>query len=113
MSDVIQKVLFSEDTNEKLYTVNNASQNNHKLKFVQEPFCVYGYTNRCAHVHIYTYTHTVCMCVCVCITYTTRKQSRNTNSDLKTLSSKCSGIGLELESARVPQVVCLQDQALR
>lgn len=69
-------------------------------------------TQTAVRMYIYTHIHTQYACVFVC-TYTTRQQSRNTNSDLKTLSSTCSGIGLKLESARVPRVVCLQDQALR
>lgn len=47
---------------------------NHKLKFIQEPFCVYGYTNTRAHVPIDTHIYTQCVCVCVCIIYTTCKQ---------------------------------------
>lgn len=58
-----------EDTNEKLCTVNGASQNNHIRKFIQEPCCVYGYMNTHAHVCMYTrYTHSVYVFVCVLFT---------------------------------------------
>lgn len=65
----MEQVLLSDNTNKKLYTVTHASQNN-KLKFIQEAFCVYGYTN--THICVYIYARGVC--VCVYITYTVPKK---------------------------------------
>lgn len=58
----MERVLLSDSTNKKLYTVTHASQNN-KLKFIQEAFCVYGYTN--THICVYIYMHGVYVFVCI------------------------------------------------
>lgn len=48
-----------EDPHGKLCTVNDASQNNHELELIQEPFCVCRSTDTQAHIPKYP------RCACV------------------------------------------------
>lgn len=63
-----------EDTNEKLCTVNGASQNNDIRNLFRSHVVCMGTQ---AHMHTRPYVHTLhtqCVYACVCIIYTTCKQ---------------------------------------